>query len=222
MTKQGVIRGDASNAVIVSEARQSRRDRGVGSGTGLPRRCAPRNDRKKNACNDEERNTGDDKERNARDDEAGGYSRRRVGCCHCERSVGISLPEGEGRGGTAHGFEIDQNWYYFGNIPVMFGGVECLSMITNVHIRRVLPAARRCLADGLRIGGATPNYVERRAGTVAGNSPSPQTSPLGGERVALAPALARIEKEPRSGTVRMRMQISTEQTTDNLKGDIVK
>ena len=173
MTKQGVIRGDASDVVIASEARQSRRDRGVGSGRGLPRRCAPRNDRKSNACNDKGRNARDDEERNTGDDEAGGYSRRRVGCCHCERSVGISLPEGEGRGGTAHGFEIDQNWYYFGNTPVMFGGVECLSMITNVHIRRVLPAARRCLADGLRIGGATPNYVERHAGTVAGNSPSP-------------------------------------------------
>ena len=173
-----------ADAVIASEARQSRRGRGVGSETGLPRRCAPRNDRKRNAR--------DGEERNARDDEAGGYSRRRVGCCHCERSAAISLPEGEGRGGTAHGFEIDQNWYYFSNTPVMFVGVECLSMTTNVHIRRVLPAARRCLADGLRIGGATPNYVERRAGTVAGNSPSSQTSPLGGERVAPAPALSRI------------------------------
>ena len=113
MTKQGVVRGDASNAVIGSEARQSRRGRGVGYGTGLPRRCAPRNDRKSNARDDEERNTGDD--------EVGGYSRRRVGCCHCERSAAISLPEGEGRGGTAHGFEIDQNWYYFGNTPVMSG-----------------------------------------------------------------------------------------------------
>ena len=57
MTKQGVIRGDASDVVIASAARQSRRGRGVGSGTGLPRRCAPRNDRKRNARNDRKRET---------------------------------------------------------------------------------------------------------------------------------------------------------------------
>ena len=46
----------------------------------------------------------------------------------------------------------------------MFGGVECPSMSTNLNIRLGLPAARRRFADGLRIGGATPNYVEHRTG----------------------------------------------------------
>jgi hypothetical protein len=38
-------------------------------------------------------------------------------------------------------------------------------MTTNLNIRLGLPAARRRFADELRIGGATPNYVEHRAGS---------------------------------------------------------
>ena len=59
---------------------------------------------------------------------------------------------------------FDQEWSFCSNTPVMFRGVECRSMTTNLNIRLGLPAARRCFADGLRIGGAMPNYVEHRTG----------------------------------------------------------
>ena len=59
------------------------------------------------------------------------------------------------------GWAFFGNWWKFVggyNTPVMRDGLELGSMFIGTHFRRSLPAARRRLADGLRIGGATPNY----------------------------------------------------------------
>ena len=71
---------------------------------------------------------------------------------------------GWGEGGFPNFFVKRPKLPYLRNTPVILGGLELCDMSANLHIRRVLPAARRRFADGLRIGGATPNYVEHRTG----------------------------------------------------------
>ena len=121
MTKQGVIRGDVSDVVIASAARQSGRGRSVGSGTGLPRRCAPRNDRKRNAR---------EKAETLAMTKRGTLAMTKQGVVRGDASdVVIASAARQSRSRRARGEGVLPSFYKLTNIGlfavVMFGGVEC-------------------------------------------------------------------------------------------------
>ena len=112
------------------------------------------------------------------------------------------------------------------NTPVMRNRLKLRSMYIGRHFRRSLPAARRRLADGHRIGGATPNYPSTPhaiAGTAL--TPVPLATEAGtGHGIARSLSLfAMTEGFSFCIGAQRAVQDSKERLpTDNLKGDFVK
>ena len=112
------------------------------------------------------------------------------------------------------------------NTPVMRNRLKLRSMYIGRHFRRSLPAARRRLADGHRIGGATPNYPSTPhaiAGTAL--TPVPLATEAGtGHGTARSLSLfAMTEGFSFCIGAQRAVQDSKERlSTDNLKGDFVK
>ena len=112
------------------------------------------------------------------------------------------------------------------NTPVMRNRLKLRSMYIGKHFRRSLPAARRRLADGHRIGGATPNYPSTPhaiAGTALTPVPLAIEAGTGHGTARSLSFFAMTEGIPFSNGAQRAVQDSKERlSTDNLKGDFVK
>ena len=112
------------------------------------------------------------------------------------------------------------------NTPVMRNRLKLRGMYIGRHFRRSLPAARRRLADGHRIGGATPNYPSTPhaiAGTTLTPVPLAIEAGTGRGTARSLSLLAMTEGFSFCIGVQRAVQDSKERlSTDNLKGDFVK